>query len=182
MSALKKGTDSRKLISSAVALGMVLLVAWAMVLSQSEQAASGTDLYDQARIDSLRVTLGRDLPSAPAENPSRVDTGKLWLVFILMAGALGGVWWFFGRKKVPSTVLKDPLPVIFEQDLGNGQRVMAVEAGAEIWVLGVTPQNITLLDRQERENATWITEKAAPVTPMPTFAALLKQFSGGKPQ
>jgi flagellar biogenesis protein FliO len=182
MSALKKGADSRRLVSSAVALGMVLLVAWIMVLSQSEQAATGIDTYDQARIDSLRVTLGRDLPSAPAENPARVDTGKIWLVFILMAGALAGVWWFFGRKKAPSTVLKEPLPVIFEQDLGDGQRVIAVEAGAEIWVLGVTAQNITMLDRQQRENATWITEKTAPVTPKLAFAALLKQFSGGKSQ
>ncbi len=176
MASAGRGSESKRLITGAVALGMVLLVAWALVLSQSERQQSGATAYEQARIDSLRVTLGRDLPSAPGER-SPSPSNNLWLVFVFMTGSLGAVWWFFGRKASGKPVAQVPFPVMAEQDLGGGHRIVLLDAGQEWWVLSLSTHASQLLVRSPKVEMPWLTEISEKAAPAPVFSTLLRQLT-----
>jgi hypothetical protein len=176
MTTAGKGSESKRLITGAVALGMVLLVAWALVLSQSERQNQGASAYEQARIDSLRVTLGRDLPETSGRQ-SLSPTNNLWLVFVFMSGALGGVWWFFGRKASGKPASQVPFPVMAEQDLGGGHRLLLLDAGQEWWVLSLSAHTSQLIVRSSKSEMPWLGEISEKAAPAPVFSTLLRQLT-----
>lgn len=177
MAASGRVPDPRKLVNTAVALGFVLLIAWALVLSKSDTPETVANSFEQTRIDSLRSALGRGTLEPARETGNASKTGT-WTVLIGMAALLGGVYWYFSKK--PASVAgKEPFPVKLEQQLAAGHRLMVLEAGPEYWVLSVSNSSVSMLARLNRVENAWLADMDTSSTGTNSFAAILRHMTGG---
>lgn len=173
-------SDPHRLLKGAISLGILLLVVWVFTLaiSDSETTPTPVDPHQQARIDSLRTLLGRDIPdSRPVSDQSLLDNALP--AFLLLLAMLGLAYFWLRRQAMPNTTAGQPFPIISEQDLGNGQRLLVLDAHQEYWILGGTPQHLSLIEKLPKHQATWL-EKPQDSTNGKPFASILSSFRSKK--
>lgn len=160
-------TSIRRFLQLVVALAFAMLVVWVFVMSQNEMdSGSGMPEYNPAdsasvvqkqRLDSLRKAIGRDA----AEVKQREET-ESWMsrtipiivLFLIVLGAM--LWWARKREgDAGGTIFKE----VAQQQLAPGQTIKVIEVNGEYWVLGVTGNSITLLDKLNPEE--WSPSEAA---------------------
>ena len=134
-------------VKPAIYLSMLLLVVWVFIMAQSQgtESSQPVSVEQQARIDSLRLALGKDIqPIREADEPDIL--GKAFPVFLVMVAVIGGIW-FWNRKRGGEGKKKTPslFEIIAEQDLGPGQSIKIVTYKNHVWVLGVTSTGISLI-------------------------------------
>lgn len=173
-------TDPHRLLKGAISLGLLLLVVWifTLALGDSETTSTVVDPQQEARLDSLRTLLGRDVPnSRPVADQSLLDNA-LPAFFLLLA--LLGAAYFWLRRQTPSTTLAtQPFPIVSEQDLGNGQRLLVLDANQEYWILAGTAHHLSLIEKLPKDQASWL-EKPELLTNGKPFASFLSSLRSKK--
>lgn len=144
-------TNTKRFFNVVVGLGFTLLVIWIFVISQTDNSGpnKGLTAEQQVSLDSLRNALGR----SPESVSKRDDEGLLdnaIITFILLGGGLL-VLWIWSRRQ-PESNVRTLFTEVGEQQLAPGQTLKVIEINDEYWVLGVTSDNINLLEKMPREN------------------------------
>lgn len=147
--------DKKKVIQFAVALSTVLLVIWAFLLQQQNEASKNTltdkvvpsDSTRDARLDSLRLELGAGIAeTAPEQEKTSANTG-LMTTFVILVLSVGGLWWWSrsikSAKQVDTTFFKE----VARQELSTGQSVLVMEMNDEYWFLGSSAGALNLLHK-----------------------------------
>jgi len=135
-------SNSKKILKFSVSLGITLLVIWIFVLAQTGNDQYALKPQEQARMDSLHAAVTQNAGSLQREESVSLFSHALPVFFVLII-ILGGIW-FWGRKNAGRrgpTLFK----VLGSQPLGNGQELKVIQINHEIWVIGITGQEITLL-------------------------------------
>lgn len=169
--------DPGKLLKYALAVGAGLLVLWIFVLTQSESRISTVSIEEQARIDSLRVAIGRDIAPVQQERTQRMFSGA-FTTFLILIGAIGILWWYFrSNKTIPDTTTQTGL-FIFKgrQSLPGGQEIQVIEINGEYWVLAVNHGQTTLLHRFKKEEWDLIVKENEADGSSSSFAGLLSHL------
>lgn len=143
-------TNTKRFFNLVVALGVTLLVIWVFVMSQTESGNPDYESYtpeQKARVDSIRKAIGRDQVT-PQQDPTENMWDNMVLVLVLLGGGLGALWWWNrGNPELSQT----PFDVVSEFEVGPGQTIKVVDMGKEFWVLGVTNNGISLLEKWSEE-------------------------------
>jgi flagellar biogenesis protein FliO len=143
-------TNTKRYFNLVVALGATLLVIWVFVMSQTQTSGPDYEEYtpeQQARVDSLRQALGRDVSIQQNDPNQNMWDNMLWVIIIL-GGGLAVLWWW-NRGNTETKELT--FTVVGQFDLGPGQSLKIVDMGDEFWVLGVTSNSVNLLEKWTAE-------------------------------
>ncbi len=169
--------DPGKLVKYALAVGAGLLVLWIFVLAQSETRSTSIAIEEQARIDSLRVAIGRDVVSIPEQRSQRMF-GSALTTFFIMIGAIGIMWWYFRSNKTISSKTPDSdlFKMIGRQSLPNGQEIQVIEINNEYWVMAATAHQVSLLHRYKKEEWDLIVKENQANEESSSFSGLLSHF------
>lgn len=147
--------DPQKILKIVLAFAAIMLVLWLIMISRMDFDGENdtADQITQNRTDSLRIALNKeDLNKPSTEQRSSNIFLNAFTTFIVLITILGLVW-FWSRKK-PATSQKTDLKEIGDHMLGQGAQLKIVEINEEIWVMGVTSNNVTLLHRYPRDEWT----------------------------
>lgn len=148
-------TSTRRFINFVIALAFALLVVWVFVMSRTDMSGRSGDseevtVEQQQRLDSLRKALGKDV--VPAEKSQQNDEsswlGRVFPVLIFFAIVLAGLWWWSRKSSESDSEL---FKEVAQQQIAPGQTIKIMEFNGKYWVLGVTGQNINLLQIMEKE-------------------------------
>ncbi len=151
MSRAGAGGNPRKMLGIVIAASVVLLVLWLLMVSRMEyRPASEPDRATQERRDSVRVMMGKTEPVHTAEEPSSRIFMNALTTFIILMIILAGVWYWSRKKQTVS-----PAGQLFkergQQTVGPGHQIKILEINEEVWVMGISPDAITLLHRYPKE-------------------------------
>jgi flagellar biogenesis protein FliO len=138
-----------KILTMVLALAAVLLVLWLIVVAGSggnNPPEVTMTPEEQERLESVRTL--RDQAGQATENDDRADNMKSNVVttFLVLMTLLAAVWWW-SRRGVKTTIGGTGFKQIEHHHIGPGQSIQVLEINNEIWVLGVTSGNISLLHR-----------------------------------
>jgi flagellar biogenesis protein FliO len=142
-------TNTKRFFNLVVALGVTLLVIWVFVMSQTQ---GGNDDYQsytpeqKARVDSIREALGRE--DIARNDPTENMWDNMFWVLIVLGGGLGALWWW---NRGNPDLSQAPFNVVSEFEVGPGQTIKVIDMGKEFWVLGVTNNGISLLEKWSEE-------------------------------
>lgn len=85
-------------------------------------------------------------PAAHAAAPDGQDLATTLGALVLVIGVIFGLAWVLKRMQVPSLMgAKAGLKVVSQLPLGQKERVLVLDVNGEQVLVGVTPQQITLL-------------------------------------
>jgi flagellar biogenesis protein FliO len=139
-------TNTKRFFNLVVALGATLLVIWVFVMAQTQTSGPDTQQYtpeQQARVDSLRKALGRDITTRQQDPTQNMWDNMLWVLLVL-GGGLAALWWWNRSNDEPHEVR---FTIVGQFEVGPGQAIKIVDMGGEYWILGVTSNGITLLEK-----------------------------------
>lgn len=108
---------------------------------------------------------------AQAAAPSAAGLGQTLLALAVVVGSVFALAWLARRSGLPGRGAQNLMRSVAALSVGVRERVVVVEIGDSWLVLGVTAQNVTLL--QNRAKGTLPKNAAAPLAG--GFAHLLKQ-------
>lgn len=147
--------DPQKILKIVLGFAAIMLVLWLMIISSMDfkGKADPADPVAQERTDSLRIALNKeDLNKPSTEQRSSNIFFNAFTTFFVLITILGLVW-LWSRKK-PAISRKGDIKEIGGHMLGQGAQLKIVEINEEIWVMGVTTNNVTLLHRYPRNEWT----------------------------
>lgn len=180
-------SDKRRMLNTAIALSAVLLVIWVFMLQMKEPTNTSQDFAEadstrDTRLDSLRLALGSDFPSAQRAEEDASATDGVLLTFILLASAVGGLWWFTRKQRqLPTSKPSGFMKEVARQEIQPGQELIVMEFNNEYWFMGSSAQGTQLMQR--------IPKNDIPITAFNTieeekstigFQQLMQQVRGGK--
>jgi len=169
-------TDTKRFFNVVVGLGFTLLVIWIFVISQTDDSGPNENLTaeQQVSLDSLRNALGRD-PEVPPKRESDGLFDNAITTFILLGGGLL-ILWFWSRRQ-PGSTTRTLFTEVGTQQLAPGQTLKVIEINNEYWVLGVTSDNINLLDKIPRDNWDLPPDDSGGTGRPQSFSDLMKKFT-----
>ena len=151
-------SDKRRMLNTAIALSAVLLVIWVFMLQMKQpnttsQDFAAADSTRDTRLDSLRLALGSDFPSAQRAEEDASATDGVLITFLLLASAVGGLWWFT-RKQRHQHPTKQPgfMKEVARQEIQPGQELVVMEFNNEYWFMGSSAQGTQLMHRIPKTN------------------------------
>lgn len=153
-------SDPKKILTAVLGFAAVMLVLWLLIVSRMDFSTSGStaSVEERQRADSLRsaITQNDGQPQRMREDADEEAPNIFFNAFttFLVLLTLLGLVWFWSRSKGGETG-GNKMTGMFEelggQALGQGARLKVVEVNEEIWVMGVTENNVNLLHRYSRE-------------------------------
>lgn len=167
--------DPQKILKIVLSVSIIMLVIWLFMVSRMEFSGSGqpsgsaaaADTASVERTESIRALLNEG--AAPAEEApaeERSSSSSIFLnaftTFVVMMGLLAGVWfWSWSKSRSDaSSGRRRELREMNSHMIGQGAQIKIVEMNGEVWVLGVTSENINLLHRYPADE--WTEELPAP--------------------
>jgi len=180
-------SDKRRMLNTAIALSAVLLVLWVFMLQMQQPDSTpleiaAADTTRDTRLDSLRLALGSDFPASTRAEEDASATDGVLITFVLLASAVGGLWWFTRKQRQkPTTTQGGFMKEMARQEILPGQELVVMEFNEEYWFMGSGPHGLQLMQR--------IPKKDIPFTAFNTveeekstigFQQLMQQVRGGK--
>lgn len=153
-------------------LSGILLVLWLIALQQTDSKEPEVPLTneEQLRLDSLRALMGF-IPGTTREEKEPDLFANALPIFLVLVVSITGLWLWSKKNKAPQQVQGT---VLAEQFIGPGQTIKAVKFAGEIYILGVTPQTITLLKTIAEHEWSNLPELSKAVAPS-AFSKLFKK-------
>lgn len=184
--------DKKKMIRLAVALSTVLLVIWAFLLQQKDQATNQNwvdqstltaDSLRDSRLDSLRLALGSTIPSSVSKEEKGSSSSGIVATFMILAFSVGGLWWWTKKQqKDGANTHKEIMREVATQHFSNGQSILVTEFNGEYWFFSSNSMGMNLMQRVPKhewnEGAALHTSNGSINTF--SFNQIMQQFSGGK--
>lgn len=175
----RASSRTQRLWNRALLFAGALLVLWALV-----QFIPAPDFGDQPPVHSDEAgtvaarpeTLGHDAA------PSVLTPGRIAALLLLAGGVVLAV--VLHRRHADGTTRAGTVPIepLGTYTIAPNQDLRLVACGGEVLLLGVTPQQITLLKTYPRDQFDVPSSgdgAAAPQAAPPVFADLLRQYAGG---
>ena len=164
----------KSIVKIVVSFGITLLVLWIFVVSRMEvkQAPKKVFVNDSTK---TTMSLKESLPSGnsisipadstestsesesiaaisdPGENESTGIFQNATTTFVILVGLLGGVLFFLSRKKKKGSTQSGDVTELGGHVIGQGAQLKFLEINNEVWVIGLTPGNMNLMQRIPKE-------------------------------
>ena len=119
------------------------------------------------------LTAGQAAAQSAAPSPAS-SLGQTLLALVVVIGTVFALAWLARRSGMPGRGSPSLLHTVAHLSVGTRERVVIVECGNDWLVLGVTAQNVTLLQTRPKGEVPEVAQ--APLAG--GFAALLKQARG----
>ncbi|MCC5926850.1 MAG: flagellar biosynthetic protein FliO [Bacteroidetes bacterium] len=171
----------KKVLSLVIGISGVMLLLWLLFIIRMGSTPAPTALpeneIDRERLESVRSLRG-EMEALPEhdERGSNIISNGVTTFFVLVV-LIGGAWLWLARKGGPLHT-SSQTSRFAEKDrhmLGPGQYIQVMEINNEIWVMGITNANISLLHRYDKDE--W-NDDLQPVSQSADKATFLEMFKG----
>jgi len=151
----QSGKNPQSILKIVLGISLALLVMWLFLVSKMETGTvvQSNDPEVQERTIGLQESL-KKAPGYGSEETSGEETSMFqnaFITFLFMVSVLVGVWYWSKKKNKGSASIEHKSREIDTHYFSENAQLKFMEVNDEIWVVGLSDQNINLLHRYPKQ-------------------------------
>jgi len=142
--------EPKNLMRFSLLLAVVLMGLWFVITLSSNPAKDRQEIVDTSRLEFIERQSDTGSPEDSRTSSDRgYGTKGILGAFLLMLVLVGAGFWVYNRNQFAGVAAKSSADIIENIALGTNHQLTILSINNEIWVLGVTGGQITLLHRYQ---------------------------------